>query len=145
MPKGIHIVAHRPDANTLAEYNAKETQAREDHSLDSGEEILFVEVTQGDASEFTGRLDVSGVTVGRHKVLRCASPAVPNALAALTLELRDLTGKIPHAYFGWTEGSPIAYVLRYVAFGEGDTAPTTREVLRKAISDPLQRPRIHVG
>ena len=37
------------------------------------------------------------------------------------------------------------YVLRYLALGEGDTAPVTREVLRKKIRNPLERPRIHVG
>jgi hypothetical protein len=52
---------------------------------------------------------------------------------------------MPHAYFGWTEGNPIGYVLRYLALGEGDTAPVTREVIRRAIKNPLERPRIHVG
>jgi hypothetical protein len=32
-----------------------------------------------------------------------------------------------------------------VALGEGDTAPVTREILRQAIHEPLDRPRIHVG
>jgi hypothetical protein len=102
-------------------------------------------VGHGDASEFKNDLLVRGVRVGRHRVLRCKSPAVPNAIAALLLHLRDLTGGIPHAYFGWTEGNPIAYLLRYLFLGEGDTAPVTREVLRKAIANPLERPRIHVG
>ncbi len=144
-PHPVRIIAHRPDKRTIEEYDRKERQAREDHSLDDGEPLVFLEVTQGDASEFEGEIEVRGVRVGRHRVLRCQSPAIPNAIAALLLHVRDQTGLIPHAYFGWTEGNPITYVLRYLAFGEGDTAPVTREVLRKAIANPLERPRIHVG
>jgi hypothetical protein len=105
----------------------------------------FVEVRPGDASEFSDRLRVSGVDIGGHHVLRCVSPAIPNAIAAVLLFVRDFTGKIPHAYFGWTEGNPIAYLLKFLAFGEGDTAPVTREVLRQTEPNPLRRPRIHVG
>ena len=79
---------------------------------------------------------VSGADVAGHHVLRCVSPAIPNAIAALLLYIRDETGRIPHAYFGWTEGNPIAYLLKFLAFGEGDTAPVTREVLRQSEPDP---------
>ena len=144
-PVGVRIIAHRPDRFTEDEYDNKERQAREDHSLDQGEPVLFLEVVQGDASDFTEDLDVKGATVGRHRILRCVSPAIPNAIAALLLHIRDRTGRIPDAYFGWTEGNPLMYVLRYLALGEGDTAPVTREVLRKSIKNPLERPRIHVG
>ena len=41
-------------------------------------------------------------------------------------------------YFGRIEGNPITYLLRFLAFGEGDTAPVTREVLRQAEHDPLR-------
>ena len=143
--QGVRIIAHRPDKRSPEEYDKKERQAREDHSLDSGEPIIFLEVSQGDASEFRDSLIVKGMNVGRHRVLRCKSPAIPNAIAALLLHLRDTTGKIPHAYFGWTEGNPITYVLKYLALGEGDTAPVTREVLRRRVANPLERPRIHVG
>ena len=98
-----------------------------------------------DASEFSGVLRVRGARVGEYCVLRCVSPAIPNALAALLLYVRDRTGQLPHAYFGWTEGNPIAYLLKFLAFGEGDTAPVTREVLRQAEPDPQRRPRVHVG
>ena len=141
----VRIIAHRPDKRTEQEYDKKEQQARDDHSLDKGESVLFLEVTQGDASEFREEIYVRGVRVGRHRILRCKSPAVPNAIAALLVHLRDGTGRIPHAYFGWTEGNPVAYVLKYLFLGEGDTAPVTREVLRRAIKNPLERPRIHVG
>ena len=73
-----------------------------------------------------------------------SSPAIPNAIAALLIYIRDLTGQIPHVYFGWTEGNPIAY-LKFLAFGDGDTAPVTREVLRQFEPDPARRPRVHVG
>ena len=64
---------------------------------------------------------------------------------AVLLHLRDTTNIIPHAYFGWTEGNPIAYLLKFLVFGEGDTAPVTREVLRQTEDDPNRRPRVHVG
>jgi hypothetical protein len=107
--------------------------------------VLFLEVRPGDASDFTDTLDIRGADVDGYHVLRATSPAIPNAIAALLLHIRDRTGQIPHAYFGWTEGNPIVYLLKYLAFGEGDTAPVTREVLRQAEPNPMRRPRIHVG
>ena len=141
----LRIIANRPDTGQPAEYEHKLQEAGESHHLPKHERVLFVEIQPGDASDFSGNLHVSGVNVGGHYVLRCVSPAIPNAIAALMLFLRDRTGLIPHAYFGWTEGNPIAYLLKFLAFGEGDTAPVTREVLRQAEPDPARRPRIHVG
>ncbi len=143
--QSVRIIAHRPDTGLPAEYDDKLRDAREAHHLPAGDRVLFVEVRPGDASEFSGVLMVHGVQVAAHQVLRCESPAIPNAIAGLLLYLREQTGRIPHAYFGWTEGNPLAYLLKFLAFGEGDTAPVTREVLRQAEPDPERRPRIHVG
>jgi hypothetical protein len=141
----VRIIANRPDKGDIEEYEHKLREARDTHHLTPAEHVLFVEVRPGDVSAFSHTLSVSGVAVGEHRVLRCVSPAIPNAIAALLLYCRDQTGAIPHAYFGWTEGNPVAYLLKFLAFGEGDTAPVTREVLRQAEPDPMRRPRIHVG
>jgi len=141
----VRVIANRPDTGLPEEYEHKLREARESHHLPPDEKVLFVEIRPGDVSDFSDVLEVSGVRVGRHRVLRCVSPAIPNAIAALLLYVRDQTGRVPHAYFGWTEGNPIAYLLKFLAFGEGDTAPVTREVLRQAEPNAARRPRIHVG
>jgi hypothetical protein len=141
----INIVANRCDKGTRDEYDEKEHESRLDNHIPPNEPVLFFEVEICDASEFSNALRIKGVEVDGHRVLRAESSVVPNAIAAFLLHLRDHTGKIPHAYFGWTEGNPIMYLLRYIAFGEGDTAPVTREVLRQAEPDPERRPSIHVG
>jgi len=142
---GIRIIANRPGSGLPQEYEDKLREATESHHVPSGDPVLFLEVQPGDASEFSDVLKLHGVDVGGHRVLRSRSPAIPNAIAALLIYIRDLTGHNPHVYFGWTEGNPIAYLLKFLAFGEGDTAPVTREVLRQFEPDPSRRPQVHVG
>jgi hypothetical protein len=141
----VRIIANRPDTGLAEEYEHKLREASDSHHLMPDELVLFLEVRPGDVSEFSGRLHVEGVEVGPYRVLRCVSSAIPNAIAALLLYIRDETGRIPHAYFGWTEGNPIVYLMKFLALGEGDTAPVTREVLRQNESNPARRPRIHLG
>jgi hypothetical protein len=141
----VRIIANRPDTGLPEEYEHKLREASESHHLPPDERVLFLEVRPGDVSEFSGHLHVEGVDVGGHRVLRSVSSAIPNAIAALLLYIRDETRKPPHAYFGWTEGNPVVYLLKFLALGEGDTAPVTREVLRQNEPNPDRRPRIHVG
>ena len=141
----IRIITNRCDRGDASEYQIKEKEKREDNHIPPGEPIIFFEVTPSDASEFSGVLRVRGEKVDGYRVLRAESPAVPNAIAAFLLHLRNKTGKLPHVYFGWSEGNPLSYLLKYIAFGEGDTAPTTHEVLRQAEKDPERRPTVHVG
>ena len=141
----VRIITNRCDRGDALEYQAKEKEKRLDNHIPAGEPILFFEVTPGDASEFSGVLQIRGENVDGFEILRTESPAVPNAIAAFLLFLRNETGKLPHVYFGWSEGNPLSYLLKYIAFGEGDTAPVTHEVLRQAEKDPDQRPIVHVG
>jgi hypothetical protein len=141
----VRIIANRLDTGDASEYEIKEREKRTDNHIPADEPILFFEVTPGDASEFSGVLRICGEKVDGFRVLRTVSPAVPNAIAAFLLYLRNETGKLPHVYFGWSEGNPLSYLMKYIAFGEGDTAPVTHEVLRQAEKDPERRPIVHVG
>ncbi len=82
---------------------------------------------------------------GKLFILVLFSTSVANANAAFLLWVRDATGQRPHAYFGWVEGNPLKYLAKYILFGEGDIAPVTHEVLRKAEREPERRPAIHIG
>jgi len=141
----IRIVTNRRETGDVKEYRFKEHEKRVDNHIPSSDPILFYEIELGDASEFKGKLKIRGVDIEGYKILRTHAPAVPNAIAALLMHLRDKTGKIPHVYFGWSEGNPASYLVRYILFGEGDTAPVTREILRQAEPDPERRPNVHVG
>lgn len=142
--RGIRIIANKRQLGDAREYALKEDQQREDSHIPASYPIIFLEVDITDASEFSSVLQVRGVDVDGYHVLRTQSSTVPNAIAAFLLHLRDLTGKRSHAYFSWSEGNPIAFMMRYLLLGEGDTAPVTREVLRRAEPDPERRPMIHV-
>lgn len=141
----IRLIANRLNTGDVQEYLVKEKEVREDNHIPPDDSILFLEILVSDASEFADVIRVKGVQVGDYRILRAESAAVPNAIAALLLYIRDQTGKIPHAYFGWVEGNPIQYLLRFILFGEGDIAVVTREVLRRAEKNSHQRPGIHVG
>src|SRR4051794_11349042 len=142
----IRLVAIEPRPRDRRQYDEKLRQIRADHDLDDDSNVVFVEVTVADPSDFEGTLDVRGkVAHGRYRVLLVQSPSVPNALAALLLEVRDLTGATPHVYFEWTEGSPLANLLRFLLFGVGEVAPVTWEVLRRAEPRRARRPHVHVS
>jgi hypothetical protein len=141
----IRMIANHPDDRTTREYLLKEREEREASNIPSRDPVLFLEVTVRDASDFSGVINVLGEQIGEYRVLRVSGTSIPNAIAAVSLAIRDRTGERPHVYFGWTEGNPLKYLARFILFGEGDIAPVTHEVLRRAEPDPEQRPAIHVG
>jgi hypothetical protein len=141
----LRIIANQPRRCDDAEYTVRERDQREDNNIPANEPIVFLEIYVRDASDFSTDLNIHGFEVGRHRVLRGESAAVANAIAGFLLYLRDDKAKIPHAYFNWTEGNPLLYLVHYVLSGEGDVAPVTREVLRKAEPNAQRRPAIHAG
>ncbi|RKT03410.1 amino acid permease [Streptomyces sp. 3211.6] len=142
----IRFIANEPDHRDKAEYRDKVAQIRADNDIPDGDDVMFVEVTVLDPSEFESGLKVRGeVLHGRYRVLTLESSTIPNALAALLLHVRDETGQRPHIYFEWTEGNPMANFLRFFLFGQGEVAPVTREVIREAEPDRSRRPHVHAG
>jgi hypothetical protein len=143
----VRLIAHRRQTGDEKEYFEKEREVRDDNHIPESDSVLFLEIQISDASEFVGKVEVQGVKVSGYRILRAKGSAVPNTIAAILLDIRNRneTERYPHAYFGWAEGNPIKYLLRFLLFGEGDTAVVTREVLRRAEPDPNRRPGIHVG
>ena len=141
----IRLVARKPRAETEEELAEADRRLRYAHGIDTNERIYFLEILPGDASEFSDCLFVGGDRIGAFSVLRARSPAVANAIAAILIFLQKRTGHAPHVYFGWTEGNPIGNLFRFLFFGQGDTAPLTHEVLRRAIPESSDRPCVHVS
>jgi hypothetical protein len=141
----VRLLANEPDSRDAEEYRLKLEETRREHEFPD-DDVIFVEVTVADPSDFESGLDVHGeIMHGRYRVLTVTSSSVPNALAALLLQIRDRTGRNPHIYFEWTEGNPLANLLRFLLFGVGEVAPVTREILREAEPDRNRRPHVHVG
>ena len=140
----IRLISHRPVHRSVEEYESQDALARMAHNLRSNEQLLFLEIHRVDSSDFEASLRVTGICVGRYRILRASSPAVPNAIAAILIHIRDITGRLPHVYFNWTEGNPIGHMFRFLIFGEGDVPPVTHEVLRHSIAEPQQRPFVHL-
>jgi hypothetical protein len=141
----IRIISHEPDVDTDKEYEQKNKDERKFSHIPQRSRTIFLEVYPSDSSDFEEDLVVYGVVKHGYRVLQVKSGNVPNTIAAVLIEVRDVTGIVPTIYFEWTEGNPISNMFRFLITGVGEVAPVTREVLREAEKDVKRRPAVHVS
>jgi hypothetical protein len=141
----IRLIAWNPRTSTRKSCDEADLELRRLNGLSPDDPIFFFEVERGDTSDFTDHLSVHGRREGSSRILYARSAVVANSIAALLIHLERTTGCVPHVYFHWTDVNPVTNIMRFIFLGEGDTAPLTHEVLRRAVKDDLQRPVVHVS
>ncbi len=141
----VRIIAWNPRNSSSKNCDEAGLELRRLHGISPEDLIFFFEVERGDTSDFADLLHVEGQWEGSSRVLHAKSAVVANSIAALLIYIERATGCIPHVYFHWTDVNPVANVIRFIFLGEGDTAPLTQEVLRRAVKDPSLRPVVHVS
>lgn len=142
----LKMIAHEAQYQSEARYRAKYKHAKYAHQFSEDDNrVIFIEISVGDSSDFAQDIQVHGKVRYGFPILEASGSAVPTAIAAIALQIRDEMGVMPHIYFRWTEGNPVKNLLRFLFLGQGEIAPVTREVLREAVPDITKRPWIHVS
>jgi hypothetical protein len=141
----LRFIPRKPKPTTADDLDRLDKLVRRVHGLPENAKIVFLEVEKTDASDFAERLTVQGERLDKHCILSARSPIVANSIAAFLIHVEQMTGCMPHIYFKWKEGNPVANIFRFLFLGEGDAAPLTHEVLRKAVPDIARRPIVHVS
>lgn len=144
-PDGVlRLVASDPSVSSELHYADNLRHAGLAHHI-PGEDVVFIEVVIADSSEFETALHVRGIQCGEHRVLVVEASTISNAIAAVSLYLRNSLRCSVHVYFRWTEASPVTNFFRFLLFGDGAIASMTHEVLRAAEPDVRRRPLVHVA
>jgi hypothetical protein len=136
------LVPHRPDHLPLAE---KDREIRQRHRLGPDVPIIFVEAELGDPSEFSQTPLMEIIREGDLEVIRVAHcTSIAHVLAAIALAFREV-GRPPEVHFAWSEEPPLAALLNFLLWGEGNIPLLVHTLLRKAEHDPAHRPRVVIG
>ena len=137
------LAPHRPGLMSLAD---KRLTLLRDYRLAADEEVLFVEATLGDPSDFYQRPLMSVEREDAIEVVRvshCVS--VAHVLAAICLEMCDDEAPPPEIIFGWSNEAPLAANLNFLLLGEGNVPWMVRELVLNAGLEPHRQPRILIG
>jgi hypothetical protein len=136
------LVPHRPGKH---ERDLKEEQIRREHQLAPDVDIVFLEVSLEDPSEFYQNLLIEVFREDKRfviRITRCVS--VAHAIAAVALEMSKVS-KPPAIHFGWSECSLLEASWSFWAFGEGNIPWKVRELIINEQPDAERRPRVVIG
>lgn len=143
--RAVQLIPRNPDPQGVDEdYQQKLSVERRSQALVEDSDVWFVEVKLRDPSDFSDKVSLVSRTVCSHHVIHVDGSSVPTCLAGVALWVRDQTGVPPHVYLEWSSGSPVRNYLRFLLWGQGQTATVVHEILRRAEPDDAARPVVHV-
>lgn len=143
--RAVQLIPRNPDPQGVDEdYQQKLSVERRSQALVEDSDVWFVEVKLRDPSDFSDKVSLVSRTVCSHHVIHVDGSSVPTCLAGVALWVRDQTGVPPHVYLEWSSGSPVRNYLRFLLWGQGQTATVVHEILRRAEPDDDARPVVHV-
>ncbi len=137
------LVPIRPGGRN--DLDRREKFIRSRHRVDENVPLIFLEVELGDPSDFMQRpLMAIREERGRFmiKVTRCVS--IAHVVVAVGLEFSKV-GEPPEIHFGWSDQTPLAAMIKFLLFGEGNVPWLVQDLLRRVELDHSKRPRVVVG
>jgi hypothetical protein len=136
------LVPHRPGRRTLDE---KEAEVRRKHRIPAEVPLVFLEVHDGDPSEFhNAPLIAARQEGGRFIIVAKDVASVPHTIAQIAIEMSKCGAPLDIA-FGWSLGSALKLALEFVVFGQGDVPNSVFALLHEAVPDATRRPTVLVG
>ena len=136
------LVPHRPGHRTLDE---KEAEVRRKHRIPGTVPLVFLEVHDGDPSEFQNAPIISARQEGDRFIIVARDVAsVSHTIAQIAIEM-SRGGTPLDIVFGWSLGSAFWLAVGFVLFGQGDVPNSVFALLQKAVPDATRRPTVLVG
>ena len=142
----IRLVANEPDSRDGPSTATSCGRSGRDNDLPDEHDVIFVEVTVTDPSDFESGLDVRGEVAARPLPGADAAElhGAQRARRAAAAHPRP-DRSAPAHLLRVDRGQPGRQLAALPALRPGEVAPVTREVLREAEPDRARRPRVHVG
>jgi hypothetical protein len=136
------LVPHRPGSRSLVE---KEAEVRHRHRIPADAALVFLEVHDGDPSEFHNSPILSARQEGgRFVIVARDVVSVSHTIARVAIDM-SRTGTPLEVVFGWSQGSALRLAFDFLFFGQGDVPNSVFALIQRAVPEPGHRPTVMVG